>query len=113
MSQLESFSTAGLDPRRKLEYWNDAVCATFAHNQSDPLDVRNFSGKLSRTKLGDMRLAEVYSHAPPVRHPRAPVARARTAMFFVHMPLEGWGLNRQDGREARLGPGDFTICDTS
>ena len=71
MSQLESFSTAGLDLRRKLEYWNDAVCATFAHNLSDPLDVRSFSGKLSRTKLGDMRLAEVYSDAQTVQIGRA------------------------------------------
>jgi AraC family transcriptional activator of tynA and feaB len=113
MSQLESFSTAGLDPRRKLEYWNDAVCATFAHNLSDPLDVRSFSGKLSRTKLGDMRLAEVYSDAQTVRHLRSHVARTRAAMFFVHMQLEGESLNRQDGREARLGPGDFTLCDTA
>jgi len=60
-----------------------------------------------------MRLAEVYSDAQTVRHLRAHVARARTAMFFVHMQLEGTSLNRQDGREARLGPGDFTVCDTS
>src|SRR5260370_25447178 len=104
MGHLESFCSAGLDPRRKLEYWNDAVCATFAHNLSDPLDVRSFSGKLSRTNLGDMRLAEVYSDAQTVRHLRAHVARSRTAMFFVHMQLEGASLTRPDGRAARLGP---------
>jgi AraC-like DNA-binding protein len=113
MSQLESFSTAGLDPRRKLEYWNDAVCATFAHNLSDPLDPRTFCGKLSRTSLGDFRLAEVYSDAQTVRHLRAHVARARTATFFLHMQLEGESLSRQDGREALLSPGDFTLCDTA
>jgi AraC-like DNA-binding protein len=113
MSQLESFSTAGLDPRRKIEYWNDAACASFTPIVSDPLDLRNFSGKLSRTKLGDMRLAEVYSDAQTVRHLRSHVARSRAAMFFLHMQLEGESVNRQDGREARLGPGDFTLCDTT
>jgi AraC-like DNA-binding protein len=113
MSQVESFSTAGLDPRRKLEYWNDAVCETFAHNVSDPLDPRSFTGKLSRTSLGEIQLAEVYSDAQIVRHPRSHVARSRTEQFFLHLQLEGESVNRQDGREARLGPGDFTLCHTA
>jgi AraC-like DNA-binding protein len=113
MSQLESFSTAGLDLRRKLEYWNDAVCATFANNLSDPADPRSFSGKLSRTGLGEIRLAEVYSDAQTVRHLRTHAARSRGATFFLHMQLDGESVNRQDGREAQLGPGDFTLCDTA
>lgn len=113
MSQLESFSTAGLEPRRKIEYWNDAACASFTPIVSDPLDLRNFTGRLSRTRVGDMSLAEVYSDAQTVRHLRSHVARSRAAMFFLHMQLEGESINRQDGREARLGPGDFTLCDTT
>ncbi len=60
-----------------------------------------------------MTLAEVFSDAQLVRHSRSHVARSRVAMFFVHMMLEGDSVNRQDGREARLGPGDFTLCDTT
>ena len=113
MTQLETFSTAGLEPRRKIEFWNDAACASFTPIVSDPLDLRNFNGRLTRTKLGDIRLGEVYSDAQTVRHLRAHVARTRAAMFFLQMQLEGESINRQDGREARLGPGDFTLCDTA
>jgi AraC family transcriptional regulator, positive regulator of tynA and feaB len=48
-----------------------------------------------------------------VRHLRAHVARTRAPMFFLQMQLEGESINRQDGREAKLGPGDFTLCDTT
>jgi len=113
MIQLESFTTAGLDPRRKMELWNDAACASFTPLVSDPADPRSFSGQLSRTRLGDVSLAEVYSDAQTVRHTRFHVAHSRAAMFFVHMMLEGDSVSRQDGREARLGPGDFTLCDTT
>ncbi len=113
MSQLESFSTAGLELRRKLEYWNDAVCATFANNLSDPMDLRSFCGKLSRTNLGEILLAEVYSDAQTVRHLRTHAARSRGATFFLHLQLDGESLNRQDGRDAHLRPGDFTLCDTA
>ena len=113
MLQLETFSTAGLEPRRKIEFWNDTAAASFTPLVSDPVDLRNFSGRLSRTRLGDLSVAEVYSDAQTVRHSRLHVARSRVAMFFVHMMLEGESVSRQDGREARLGPGDFTLCDTT
>jgi AraC-like DNA-binding protein len=113
MTQLETFTTAGLEPRRKIEFWNDTACASFTPIVSDPVDLRNFAGRLTRTKFGDMRLGEVYSDPQIVRHLRSHVARTRAAMFFLQMQLEGESINRQDGREARLGPGDFTLCDTS
>jgi AraC-like DNA-binding protein len=113
MGQLETFSTVGLDGRRKLEFWNDTICDTFTPNVSDPRDPRNFTGRLTRTKVGEFRVAEVYSDPQHVRHSRALVARTRAAMFFLHMQLDGESLNRQDGREAHLLPGDFTLCDTT
>src|SRR5262249_12604523 len=113
MTQLETFSTAGLEPRRKIEFWNDTACASFTPIVSDPVDLRNFNGRLTRTKLGDIRLGEVYSDAQMVRHLRAHVARTRAPMFFLQMQLEGESINRQDGREAKLAPGDFTLCDTT
>jgi AraC-like DNA-binding protein len=112
MVQLETFSTAGLEPRRKLEFWNDTACASFTPLISDPVDPRNFLGRLSRTRLGELSFAEVYSDPQTVRHSRSHVARS-AAMFFMHLMLEGESVNRQDGREAKLGPGDFTLCDTT
>jgi AraC-like DNA-binding protein len=113
MTQLETFTTLGLTPRRKLELWNETACASFTPIVSDPLDIKSFTGALMRMRLGELRLAEVYSDAQVVRHLQAHVASTRTAMFFVQMQLEGESINRQDGREARLGPGDFTLCDTT
>ena len=113
MAHLETFSTAGMDPRRKMEYWNDMACASFTPLVSDPLDLRTFSGRLSRTRVGELSVAEVFSDAQIVRHSRSHVARSRLSMFFMHMQLEGESMSRQDGREARLAPGDFTLCDTN
>src|SRR5262245_41127765 len=113
MAHLETFSTVGLEPRRKIEWWNEQVCASFTPNLSEPVDVRTFMGHIDRTTVCDLSVAEVYSDAKAVLHSRSHVARARRSMFFIHMQLEGESVNRQDGREARLGPGDFTLCDTT
>ncbi|HEV7432217.1 MAG TPA: hypothetical protein VGN77_04175, partial [Steroidobacteraceae bacterium] len=61
MAQIVSFTTAGLDPRRKLTYWNDRACESFSPLVSDPVDIRTFDGSIARTAIGDMSLAEVHS----------------------------------------------------
>jgi AraC-like DNA-binding protein len=113
MGQLESFSTAGMDPRRKLTFWNDLACNSFTPIVSDPVDVRSFTGWLKRGKIGELTVAEVFSEAQLVRHSRLHVARTRAPMFFLHLQLDGRSLNRQDGREAVLNQGDFTLCDST
>jgi hypothetical protein len=113
MSQIESFSTAGLDPRRKLAFWNDRACESFSPLVSDPRDIRSFNGSIARAALGDLTIAEVYSEAQIVRHSRAHVARTRKSLFFVHLQMEGESISRQDGREALLKVGDFTLCDST
>jgi len=113
MAQFETFSTAGVDPRRKIECWNDYASDSFTPLVSDPVDARTFNGHLVRTCVEDLQLAEVYSDPQLVRHLRTHVTRSRDAMFFLHMQLEGRSIVRQDGHEANLLPGDFAICDTT
>src|SRR5216683_2210640 len=113
MAHIESFSTIGLDPRRKLAFWNDRASESFSPLVSEPEDIRVFNGSIVRGSIGDMTLAEVYSDAQIVRHSRSHVARTKDAMFFLHLQLEGESISRQDGRESLLRVGDFTLCDST
>ena len=109
MAHIESFSTVGLDPRRKLAFWNDRASESFSPLVSEPDDIRMFNGSITRGSIGDMTLAEVYSDAQIVRHSRSHVARTKDSMFFLHLQLEGESVSRQDGRESLLREGDFTL----
>lgn len=111
MARFETFSTSGLAPRRRLEFWNDLTCNTFTPIVADPLDLEDFNPRLARSSVGEVLLSEVHSSPSVVRHTPEHVARTRQAMFFLHAQLEGRSANRQDGREARLEPGDFTLFD--
>jgi hypothetical protein len=112
MVPMQSFTTTGLDPRRRLAYWNERAGESFSPLVSDPADLRSFHGSIERTAIGDLSLAEAYSEAQTVRHSRAHVARTRGSLFFLLLQLAG-KRNRQDGREAFLRPGDFTLCDST
>lgn len=113
MTQLETLSTAGLLSRRKIEYWNDIASDTFSPLVSDPGNIADFAGWLTRTTNSPVRIAEVYSEPQIVRHTTAQVASTRMQIHFLHLQLEGESVNRQDQREARLLPGDMTIFDSS
>jgi len=113
MVLMQSFSTAGLDPRHKLAYWNERAGASFSPLVSDPADIRSFHGSIERTDIGGLSVAEAYSEAQTVRHSRAHVARTRGSLFFLLLQIAGESRNCQDGREAFLRPGDFTLCDSS
>ncbi|MGH8216967.1 MAG: helix-turn-helix domain-containing protein [Steroidobacteraceae bacterium] len=111
MARLETFCTSGLAPRRRLEFWNDLTCSTFTPIVADPLDLDAFRPSLSKATVGEVLLSEVHSSPSIVRHTPEHVARTQQAMFFLHAQLEGRSAHRQDGREARLEPGEFTLFD--
>jgi len=113
MPQLETFSTAELPPHRRLEYWNDLTGSAFTPLVTDPLDRRAFAGRLTRTQVGQIRLAEARSEPAIVRHSRQHVARTRDASFMLCLQLDGVSVNRQQGREAVLRYGDFHLLDSS
>jgi AraC-like DNA-binding protein len=113
MPQLETFSTAELPPHRRLEYWNDLTGSAFTPLVTDPVDTRAFVGRLTRTQVGEIRLAEARSEPAIVRHSRQHVARTRDALFMLCLQLDGVSVNRQQGREAVLRYGDFHLLDSS
>jgi AraC-like DNA-binding protein len=113
MPQLEIFSTADVPPHRRLEYWNDLTGTAFTPLVTDPVDRHAFIGRLTRTQVGQIRLAEARSEPAVVRHSRQHVARAREAVFMLCLQLDGMSVNRQQGRESILRYGDFHLLDSS
>ncbi len=75
-----------------------------------PLPQSTCRGLVAWTGLGDMLGTEVDSDAQ-ARLARTWGARMQLPRFFVHLQLEGEGAVRQDGREASLRTGDFSLCD--
>lgn len=110
---MQSFTTRGLEPHRRLAYWNACAGASFSPLVSDPADIRSFHGSIERTDIGTLSLAEACSEAQTVRHSHAHVARTRGSLFFLMLQLAGESRTRQDGREAFLKPGDFMLCDST
>lgn len=113
MAELLRFSTAGMDPRRRVEYWNSLTGSTLTRLSADPLNPEDFSGQLTCTHVGTVQLAELYSDPAIVRHLRHHISHSSEQQYFLCLQLDGVSVNRQQGREAVLHYGDFTLFDSS
>jgi AraC-like DNA-binding protein len=98
MTDIESSAAAGTDP-----------CHAPVHCTGQSSQSASRSSP-AWTALGDMLAIEIDSDAQ-ARAARVAVARAHPPRFFLHLQLEGEGLVRQDGRDALLRTGDFSLCD--
>jgi AraC-like DNA-binding protein len=113
MPGFEVFQTRELAPQRRLEYWNELACNTFTPVVADTADIIHFTPSLIRARMGALCLGLVRSSPSIVHHGREHVARTREAMFFLHVQITGSSWNHQDGREALLEAGDFTLFDST
>lgn len=95
-----------------IEEFGDRVSTTFF-----PMDCRdgevklnNFSGDVSRKGLGEFTLASVWGAPLDVYRNRSHIASVSEEVYLVKVQTSGTGIVRHRGNEARLRPGDYTMC---
>src|ERR1700683_1624620 len=110
-----SFSTATVDQQSQLSYWREVVCATFVW-----LDVERpqrpalgFRAEVTAQNLGRLRVATVVSEPHAVVRSPTMIRRSPDNDFFINVAISGRAVVTQDGREAILRPGDFTVYDSA
>jgi AraC-like DNA-binding protein len=109
------FSTETIDDGSQLDYWREVVCATFVQLEFEPPRHRagRFRGEVTAQRLDDLQVATVVSEPHTVFRSPTAIRRSHEDDFFVNLAVRGRVGVAQDGREALLTPGDFTIYDSA
>lgn len=107
-------STAGLPEAERTAYWVDAVCDAYVQLECEPLAGRGrIDGEIRLERLSTLQLSRVTASAQQVRRTPRQIARASEDFFLVSIQSRGEGEVHQDGRCARLTPGDFALYDST
>ena len=107
-------TTASTEPGRRLAYWTEMVCETYVQLDCDPgAGADSIEGEITVDRLATLELSRVTSAAQRVRRTPARIARATEDYFLVSIQARGEGFVVQDGRTARLRPGDFALYDST
>jgi AraC-like DNA-binding protein len=110
-----SFSTATVDKRSQLSYWREVVCATFVQLgvERPQRPAPGFRAEVTAQSLGGLRVATVVSEPHAVFRSPEMIRRSPEDDFLVNLAIRGRVAVAQDGREAILRPGDFTVYDSA
>jgi len=104
--------TSDVPPAYRSEAWRTIVCDTLG-----PLDFRSdpdvpLSGVIEAGHLGPVNVGHVQTATPHSVHRTSGLIRRGSAeLYRVVLAISGTPGLRQDGREARLRPGEFAIYD--
>lgn len=112
MAALERFSTCGLLPRQRVEFWNE-LCSIHTPVATQPFDLNTFQPSCACGVVGDIPVSEICSSASTVDHTSQHVAGTREPVYFLHVQLAGTSVHRQGGHEAHLREGDFTLLSST
>lgn len=110
---MESYSTATVHKKEKVDYWQDLCSRTYADLDLAPRDHRTFEGELRRSFAGPFSFVRVSSSAARITRSEDHVTRAADHRFDIFLTLRGESTCVHNGRRAVLRPGDFTLVDLS
>ena len=101
-----------LHPRDRLAYWHDVACKVFVKHECRVEKLPTFDATIHRATLGELGIIEVdsigLSHAAVSARN---IGHDDDDVFLLGLQLVGSATVVQDGREATLQPGDFTLLD--
>ena len=106
-------STSDIVERKRFQFWQDAVCDTFVELDCEAYADRPFYGEISTAHCSDLHFSSVRSDGQIVKRTPTRIRRAREEVMLISLQVRGAGVIAQDGREARLGPGDFACYDST
>ncbi len=108
-----SLTTAGVAREERVSFWADLVCDMFVELDCEIPASEAFHGQIDRLSAGELEFSHVTSCQHVVTRTRARIARSKCDDFLLSLQTSGRGVVSQDGRQAVLRTGDFTIYDTT
>lgn len=106
------FSTRDVHPRDRLSFWQDVACKAFVEIECRTDAGPAFDATIWSRSLSQISISLVDTDQCGVFRRRRAIARAASDDVLLSLQLAGSSLLSQNGRETRLGTGDFAIYDT-
>ncbi|MEO0359711.1 MAG: helix-turn-helix domain-containing protein [Pseudomonadota bacterium] len=108
-----TFSLEDQPAHLRLDCWRAATSETFVGLDCEAPVERPLAGSITSAPAGDVTFSHVDTVAQTVRRTPRLIRRDQAEVMLVSVQLSGRGVISQDGRAARLGPGDFALYDST
>ncbi len=106
------FDTNCVKPNERPDFWQEVVCNTFVRLDCRLATPDDFKGRLEARTFGNISLVDIRASGQRVTRHRESIMHSDGEFFLVSLASKGRSQVIQEGREAVLNEGDFTLYDT-
>lgn len=105
------FSTEGIHPRNRFDYWHEVACKSIVGHDSRPRDRPTFEAALKCVEVAEMQIIEFENS--PMHFSRTPrnIAHSPDDFVLICQQIAGQMELDQNGRQVLLPAGEITIID--
>ena len=110
---MKEWTTINLPEREQFSYWREVICEAFITLTAERVSKGSFESSVMSKALGGITMVDVCSKAQEVNRGLREIAKTPLDYYFANIQLQGRCRVLQDGRETIVGPGDFSLVDTT
>jgi AraC-like DNA-binding protein len=111
-SAMQLYRSADGPAARRAAYWNDVYNDRCAHVTFRPAR-EDFDAELRMSTLGPLGFADIRTSSTDIERTPSDVTATKSHLFSFLLLVQGAAMFSHYGREERLLPGDFTLCDNA
>lgn len=112
-SFTRTMSTDFVSPRERVGYWSDWIDRMFCGLQSDVYGDTDFDGHMATEHAGDVVLTRLEADRHRVLKSDRQVRASEVGYLKIVAPYRGTAGVEQQGRQAWVSPGEWSIYDTT
>jgi AraC family transcriptional activator of tynA and feaB len=108
--EISHWSTEGVEPHRKTEFWIEAVCEAFFRLECTPQRRDAFEGSLSGVPVADFYLCHAIASPQQIRS-KPPASLPEKQAFYLTTDIRSSWAITQDGVLSHLKCGELALID--
>lgn len=103
------YTTAGTRPRERLEFWRDAVCASYVRVSCEAPDSPSFYGAITLDPIDKVTVSRVEGTEQRVTRGKREIRHSAEEYFLLNLQLTGSCIVKQEDHLADLRVGDWSL----
>src|SRR5579872_1474485 len=110
---VHSLSTAGLGPKRQIQYWSDALTDLCGQFSVDPLEASTLDARINYTMVSKLKLCQIEASQHRIAHATTPNYNSEHPYVKILFQTYGISYFEQNGCQIQIKPGDCLAYDVS
>lgn len=110
---VRSLSTSGLEPKKQIQCWSDALTDLCGQFDVDPLEASSFEGRINYTTVSRLKLCQIEASQHRIAHTPSRIGLSEHPFVKILFQTHGISYFEQNGRRIEVTPGDCLAYDVS